>query len=134
MKVTRYGDIEQARRNYLPKADRAAHEARARAFTGDPGQAASYQRKEAQARDYLAGEEGPFPWLEKHSERTGETVRAVAEAIIARADEWEQIAAAIEAERIAAKQAIRAATTVRAMHDAIKALEASLNSITDHST
>ena len=52
MKVSQYAGIEDARGRYLFQVDRIAAETRQQHFTKDPGQAMSYERKEAQARAY----------------------------------------------------------------------------------
>ena len=91
------------------RIDEAAGAARARYITVQPGQEATYQRKEQEARQYLAdGTIGPM--LQAEADATGMAVADLANQIVATADQWTQLAAAIEAKRMSAKRAIDAET------------------------
>lgn len=87
--------------------DEAAERARLRYITPGAGQAATYQIKEAQARQYLAdGTVGILLRLE--AQATGASVAEVSALIVATAEQWIGLAALIEARRMGAKAAVGA--------------------------
>ena len=97
------------------------------------GQALTYQRKYEQAyrfkeANYPSGNLAEYPLVKAEKDATGETGRVAADGILARAAEWEALAAAIEMERRVAKLAVAAATDVAAIEaardPALEALEA----------
>lgn len=91
--------------------DEAAETERRRYITPGDGQMLAYQRKEAEARAYLAdGSIGPH--LRAEMERTGLSALHCANLIAAKADEWAAVSARIETVRLTAKAAIEAAATV----------------------
>jgi hypothetical protein len=77
-----------------------------------------YQRKEAQARAYLADSNASVPMLEAEATATGVTVATLAATVVAIADAWGGIMDAVEGARIGAKKAVQDATGV---HDIFQA-------------
>lgn len=99
----------------LEKIDDEAGAVRCRFITEAPGQQLTYSRKEAEARAWVAASEpelGDYPFLAAEVGATGLSAGDAAAAIIAAADQWAQIGAAIEGARIAAKRAVSEAATV----------------------
>lgn len=70
-----------------------------------------YQRKEAQARAYLADSNASVPMLEAEATATGVTVATLAATVVAIADAWGGIMDVVEGARIGAKKAVLAAAT-----------------------
>lgn len=70
-----------------------------------------YQRKEAQARAYLADSNASVPMLEAEAAATGVTVATLAATVVGLADAWGAIMDAVEGARIGAKKAVLDATT-----------------------
>lgn len=101
--------LAEYRARLIAELDGAAEAARLRYITPGAGQALTYQRKEAEARDHVAGGAGPWPILEAEAAATGRTQADLATEIIAQADAWAGVAARIEALRAGAKAAIAAA-------------------------
>lgn len=89
--------------------DAAAGAFRCQFITDVPGQELTYLRKEAEARDQLAGGAGPWPMLEAAAEALERPIAELAAEIVVRADAWTMLGAAIEGRRLAAKAAVRAA-------------------------
>lgn len=70
-----------------------------------------YQRKEAQARAYLADSNASVPMLEAEAAATGVTVATLAATVVATADAWGIIMDMVEGARIGAKKAVLDAAT-----------------------
>jgi hypothetical protein len=70
-----------------------------------------YQRKEAQARAYLADNNATVPMLVAEATATGVTVATLAATVVGLADAWGAIMDAVEGARIGAKKAVLDATT-----------------------
>jgi hypothetical protein len=105
------------------RIDAEAGEARKRFITSAAGQELTYQRKEAEARAWLASGAPAlvgtdFPFLAAEAAATGQDVGAAAAAIVAAADLWSAVGSAIEGARIAAKRAVAAAATADDKHAA----------------
>ena len=98
----------------LGQIDAAAGEVRARLLTMAPGQEAVYRAKLAEAEQLVDRGSLPassIPILAAEAKATGLPVRTLAGDVLERAEEWHQKAAPIEAKRIAAKRAVREAST-----------------------
>lgn len=109
-------------------SDAAAGAARARYITVAPGQEATYQIKEAQARAYLAtGTIGGM--MQAEADALGQTVAAVAATVVATADAWIQLATGIEALRIGGKAQVRAATDWTAIAPIVGSVTATLGAL-----
>lgn len=103
------------------RIDAEAGKARMRFISDSPGQQLTYQRKEAEARAFLAAPETPLsalPFLSGEMDATGADAATCAAAIVAAADSWILVGSRIERCRIAAKRAISAATTAADMNAA----------------
>jgi len=95
----------------LADVDVQAESVRGEFITAGSGQAMTYLRKEAEAREWLADPASETPFLSAEAAATGVTLANLAAAVVARADAWEVVGPRIEAARIAGKQAIAAATS-----------------------
>lgn len=96
------------------KIDAEAGVARCWYITDVPGQQLTYQRKEDEARRWVAATEpaiADYPFLAAESAATQASADDAAAAIIAAADLWAAIGSAIEGARIGAKRAVTAAAT-----------------------
>lgn len=82
---------------------------RCRFITVVPGQEMTYLRKEAEARDVLAGGHGPWPMLEATAAALDQPIAELAQEIVKRSDDWTALGAGIEALRLGAKAAVTAA-------------------------
>lgn len=91
------------------RIDTEAGAFRCQFITDVPGQQSAYDRKEAEARDMLAGGGGPWPMIEAEAEATGLAPAMLAAAIIEKADGWAEIEPIVEATRVGAKKAVTAA-------------------------
>lgn len=83
-----------------------------------PGRAMTYLAKEAQARQYLAADNpdpAAYPLIAGEVGITADTAQAVAETILAMAQAWHVMGAAVEAVRLAAKKAVRTAANPEAV-------------------
>ena len=92
-----------------------------RVFTSSASRAARYQRKEAEARAFVAGEApvgSDYPILAAEAAARGMTIAALAEDVIAAADAYTALAAGVEAARASARIAIETAPTIGAMRAA----------------
>lgn len=95
--------------------DAAAESVRLRFLTAGAGQAMTYVRKEAEARAWTADNVAETPFLAAEAAARGMTIAALAAEVIAMADQWTTIGAAIEGLRMGAKAQLLAAPTVGAM-------------------
>jgi hypothetical protein len=96
------------------RIDRAAGEVRCRFITDVAGQQLTYDRKEREARAWLAAEApeiADYPFIAAEAAATGVEPGAAAAEIVAAADAWAGIGSAIEGLRIGAKRAVTAAST-----------------------
>ena len=107
-------DLAQLRAAAIARVDAAAGAVRAKFITVVPGQEMTYLVKEQEARAY-AGDPSGFPFLAAEAAATGMTVEDVAALVIAQANAWRPIGAAIEGLRRGAAVAIAAATTPAAI-------------------
>lgn len=106
------------------QVDHAAGRARLRYITDVPGQQATYQRKEQQAREWTeAGYPEPAPsFIAAEAEALDTTPQAIAVQVITLADFWAYVKGPeIEAARIKHKALIRSATTLEAVQAALDA-------------
>jgi hypothetical protein len=99
------------------RIDRNAEQARLRYVTAGAGQAMAYKAKEEEARMVTTFAPGvdldpsAFPFLALEAEATGQTLRQVAQVVVAAADLWRQVGARIEVLRLSAKRAVEAAAS-----------------------
>jgi hypothetical protein len=103
---------------------------RAQYLTDLPGQGMIYLGKEAEARAYLAASDpslADYPMISAEVGVTAETAYQVAQVWICKSQIWQQLAAALEATRLTATNAIAAAADEAAVAVAIAAFEARLN-------
>jgi hypothetical protein len=103
-------DWEPLHAELLAKIDRDAADFRRRFFSDLPGQGRIYQRKEVEARAFVAGSEGPFPMLEA-SRVNGQSLADAADVVILRATEDYVMEVLVEKVRIGAKATVVAAGT-----------------------
>jgi hypothetical protein len=99
------------------RIDVEAGTVRTRFITDVPGQQLTYQRKEMEARAWIEAESPDpedFPFLTAEAGATGTQAGVVAAQVLAAAASWGRIGSAIEGARIAAKRAVREATTLAA--------------------
>jgi hypothetical protein len=123
--------LAEAQAKAQAQVDAAAGQARLRHITDVPGQQATYQRKEQQAREWVnSGYSGPAPsFIAAEAQALGETPQHIAQQVITLADYWAYVKGPeIEAARIKWKAAVRAADTLEAvqatLNGAINELEA----------
>lgn len=118
LNVSSFDGLEEARAHYLKQVDSIAETARLQHITPGAGQSATYEAKHKEATAYPGG--GPFPFLEAEAEALGQTPGEVADTIIAKRSEWEQIGSLIEAERISAKTTIRESRSPQEMYQSLQ--------------
>ncbi|MEG8040506.1 hypothetical protein QP166_14565 [Sphingomonas sp. LR60] len=92
--------------------DTAAERVRCLFLTPGAGQAMTYTRKESEARAWVADNGAATPFLVAEATARGMSVAELAAEVIAQADAWVTIGAAIEARRMAAKGNVAAADTI----------------------
>lgn len=96
--------------------DAAAGAFRTRFITDVPGQAQTYERKEAEARAWTDGADAAqFPFMSTEAMVRSIPIAQVRAEIMAQVNALTPLAALIEAHRVVAKQAIDAATTLPAI-------------------
>jgi hypothetical protein len=96
------------------RIDREAGEVRCRFLTSIPAQDLTYQRKESEARAWLAADApdpADFPFLVREAAATAQTVTALAAEVVASADQWADLGSRIEAARVGGKRAVTLAAT-----------------------
>lgn len=96
----------------LASIDDQAVSERSQYVTNIDGQQAIYAKKEAEARSILAGESGSFPYITAEAGQDAAAQVALAQTIVAKADECDAALAQIEAVRLSAKTNVMAATTI----------------------
>lgn len=104
-------DLAVCRARAVAKVDAEAEGIRCLFLTPGAGQAMTYQRKEAEARAFLADPEATTIFLSAEAPARGMTVAALAAEVAAQADAWAIVGAAIEALRMGAKAQIAAGGT-----------------------
>lgn len=102
-----------------------------RVYTASASRSARYVRKEAEARSYLAEvspDAGDYPMLAAESLARSMTLSALATDVVAAADAYTLLAAAVEVARASARIAIEGAASIEAMQvaagEAIAGVEA----------
>jgi hypothetical protein len=105
-------DLAPLRQHLKIRLDEQAETFRLRFITGGAGQAVTYLRKEAEARAWLADNGAATPMLSAEAAAIGVTVAALADEVVANADQWVAIGSAIEAARRSAKVAMNAAAHI----------------------
>ncbi len=112
-------DFALLRAHLCLQIDIAAGSLRTRFITDIPGQAQTYEKKEMEARSWSVGAEaanpGAFPFILAEATVRGVSSETVRDEIMAQVQALTPLAAAIEAHRIAAKQAVAAAATLPAI-------------------
>lgn len=96
------------------KVDSAAEAKRQMVLDAPVGMQAAYQKKEAEAREYLAVAapiEAQYPYLLAEVGVTAPTMRELAELIVAKATAWWAYGSSIETARLTAKKNLSSATT-----------------------
>lgn len=91
--------------------DTEAEATRLHYLTPGMGQALTYQRKEAEARAFVADNGAATPFLAAEANARGVPIAIVAGEVVATADAWVAIGSAIEGKRMAAKAALADAQT-----------------------
>ncbi|WP_137898355.1 hypothetical protein [Sphingomonas sp. 2SG] len=108
-------DLDVIRAAVVGQIDMQAEQARQVFLTSGAGQALTYQRKEAEARAWVADHAAAVPFLAAEAATRAVPIAELAAAVIKRADTWTAAAAAIEALRIGAKAAVANAATLGAI-------------------
>lgn len=108
-------DLGPLRRLLKSQVDDQAEAFRLRFITGGAGQAATYMRKEAEARAWLVDVGAATPMLAAEAAAIGVTVAELAAEVVVNADQWVAIGAAVEARRRGAKMALDAAAHIAAL-------------------
>lgn len=114
--------VEAVRARARIQVDGAAETARMAWITPGSGQALSYLRKAAEARDHVAGGPGPWPHLEAELGTTAATLAEVAAVVLTTEAGWARASARIEAIRLAAKRAIDRAEDAAAVDAVVAAI------------
>lgn len=126
------GALAEAQGAAQAQVDAAAGQARLRYITDVPGQQATYQRKEQQAREWVeSGYSGPAPsFIAAEADALGEQPQQIAQQVITLADFWAYSKGPeIESARIKHKALIRAATTLEAVQTALSAAMVELEAL-----
>lgn len=113
--------IESAKK----RVDSLAEQKRQAILTAGVGMQAAYERKAAEARDYLGQEtpdESKYPYLAAEVGITAPTMKGVAEIIVKAAEAWWAYGAAIETVRLQAKKDLSGATTTGEIDAILNAL------------
>ncbi len=106
-------DMDAIRSALHAQVDASAGTVRAMFITDVPGQAQTYEKKEAEARRYTTGADpAQFPFMNAEATVRGVTINQVQEEILAQVAALTPLAALIEAHRINAKGLITAAETI----------------------
>ncbi len=119
-------DIERLRTWAVDVVNRQAGEARSEVGTNIPFQGDVYQLKEREVTGYQADTDpsaAKYPVLYAEAGARGMDVAAVAAEYAANAQLWPQLIAAIEAQRMGAITAIKAASTVAEIEAILAGLE-----------
>lgn len=119
-------DLDMLRVMASEQIDAGAEMVRQQFLTPGAGQAMTYQRKEAEARSWIADKKAATPFLTAEADARGMTIAALVSEVIGNADAWTKIGAAIEGMRMGAKAAVAAAKTLGGIVDASKVKWATL--------
>lgn len=105
-------DLSTLTQQLLARIDAECGAFRSRFITTIPGQESTYLEKEREARAWAAAS-GPdaedYPMIAAEAGARGISINAQAALVIATANVWRPLAAAIEAARMGAKEAVKAA-------------------------
>jgi hypothetical protein len=105
-------DLSTLTRDLLARIDEECGAFRSRFITTIPGQESTYLEKEREARAWAAAS-GPdaedYPMIAAEAGARGISINAQAALVVATANVWRPLAAAIEAARMGAKEAVKAA-------------------------
>lgn len=122
-------ELEEERRHALRAIDEQAEGIRGLFITNTPSQPSIYLEKEKEALAYVAwmaipeeanpGDPPSTPNMSLEALRTGTLLYDVAAVILTQANLWRQVSAVIEDMRLAAKDAVRAATDAAAVRSAV---------------
>ncbi|WP_431854356.1 hypothetical protein [Azospirillum sp.] len=108
--------LAQVQAEAVARINAEAGQKRARYITQAVGQEGTYVQKAAEARAFLAGGAGPFPYLAAEAEHTPDaTVASIATLVAATETAWTAINAGIEGRRRGALVAVAAAGNVAAV-------------------
>lgn len=114
-------DIQIIKDYYRAVIDMGAGRFRMQFITDVPGQAQTYERKEAEARAWHEGADpADFPFIVAEAGLRGVSIQTVCDEVLAKVNELMPIAAAIEARRLFAKQAVTDASSIGAIVAASK--------------
>jgi hypothetical protein len=108
-------DLGVIRASVAAQIDMQAEQARQVFLTPGAGQALTYQRKEAEARAWVADHSAPVPFLAAEAAARAVPIAELAAAVIERADTWTAAGSAIETLRIGAKATVGNASTLGAI-------------------
>jgi hypothetical protein len=127
----RADDLDALETELHTHIDHCAGNFRRRFITEIAGQQLTYDRKEREAREFLAAVEpdpADFVFLNAEATETEQDIADVAAAVVANADAWALLGAAIEGRRLGAKRAVTLAKagegTVAERRDAMNAAAA----------
>lgn len=111
-------DLTSIRLRAKSNIDSAAEQERQKHITPGAGQAMTYQSKAAEAVRYSeTNGQGDYPFLSEEIGITGDTLAEVAATVLTMHHEWQIIGSQIERERLSAKKAVEAATTVEEINN-----------------
>ena len=111
-----FADPAPAKAALIAAVNRIAEEIRAQFLTQGSGQAMTYLRKEDEARRFESGADpAAFPFLSAEADATGASLADTAALVLAQADAWAGLGAAIEARRRGLLVAIDAADDTAAL-------------------
>ncbi|MBB4858254.1 hypothetical protein HNO88_001573 [Novosphingobium chloroacetimidivorans] len=113
-------DLDIIKVSYAASIDADADKVRSMFITNTPGQMATYLQKEAEARRVLAGDTSDTVFLSAEAAAIGVSVADLAAEVVAQADQWRPLGAAIEAARRKAKVAVANATNLAELAAAAK--------------
>lgn len=107
-------NVAARKQRMIAAANALAEVVRCRFLTPGSGQAITYARKEAEARAWESGADpNDFPFLSAEAAGTGATLADTAALVLAQADAWVTIGAAIEGNRRGLVVAIESAETTQ---------------------
>lgn len=113
-------DLDILRSTAKAQIDAQAELVRQDFLTPGAGQALTYQRKEAEAREWLADQRTSVPFLSAEAAARRLPLADVAAEVVRLADRWTQAGAEIEGRRMHAKTALAEAKTLGAIVQASK--------------
>lgn len=109
-------DTTPAKAALIDAVNRIAEDIRARFLTQGSGQAMTYLRKEDEARRFESGADpAAFPFLSAEADATGASLADTATLVLAQANAWATLGAAIEGHRRGLIVAINAAEEMAAL-------------------